>query len=286
MFLVRWIYAQRGSSSSCSCKTPAAAVGEQAAADATLACELLEGELRLFPDRALRESFTVNASKPLEQAAFNWIFDEDRVVGFQMPVKLATGVRAARARAGAAEGAFARPRSWGELHCQRQQALEEATFNWTFDEDANRVIGVQTPVKLATCTACQEAHPQAGTAKGSCGHDYCRNCLEHLFQQSLRNATLYPPRCCRRAIPLDTARKVISDALATNFPNRKKEMETRRRTYCYRSVSSARSSSLRARSRKPRRVSSLLGVDLRSLQGKTPFWRLFPGPQALSLIHI
>lgn len=117
---------------------------------------------------------------------------------------------------------------------KHQQSLEEAAFDWTFDEDADRVIGTQLPVRLATCTACQELRPEANTARGECGHDYCRECLEHLFRQSLIDEPLYPPRCCRSIIPLGTARAVISDVPTTDFLRRKEEMETRHRTYCHR----------------------------------------------------
>lgn len=157
---------------------------QEATADATLAVDILERELKqikeLFPDRALGEAITANANR-------------------------------------------------------HEETLEAAAFNWKFDEDANRVLRVpQAPVRLVTCTACQYNQPQAGTAKAPCGHEYCRACLEHLFQQSMKDETLYPPRCCKTTIPLDGVRALLTKALATDFVNRREEMETRDRTYCHR----------------------------------------------------
>jgi IBR domain, a half RING-finger domain len=70
--------------------------------------------------------------------------------------------------------------------------------------------------------------------KTPCNHEYCGDCLEDLFETSLKDETLFPPRCCRQTIPVNSdelalfVKKPIRDKYAT----RKIEVETVDRTYC------------------------------------------------------
>ena len=189
----------------------AAAGDKETAADANLACEILERELKQlkdqFPDRELGEAITVNSNKheeALEGAAFGFKFDEDanRVLRVaQAPVKLDEDLNRAFRIPQAPDNVFQLPKA---------------------------------PVNLANCTACQDDQPRYGTAKAPCDHVYCRACLQLLFQQSMKDESLYPPRCCKTAIPLDSVRTLLTKALATDFINRKEELETHDRTYCHR----------------------------------------------------
>jgi hypothetical protein len=53
------------------------------------------------------------------------------------------------------------------------------------------------------CIACysSDLHPSDMRRLG-CGHNYCFECLRRLFANSVKNESLFPPRCCRIPIPL------------------------------------------------------------------------------------
>lgn len=53
-----------------------------------------------------------------------------------------------------------------------------------------------------------------------------------LVQASTRDETLFPPRCCRREIPLALVRRYMSQALLKLFDEKSKEFTTLRRVYC------------------------------------------------------
>lgn len=112
--------------------------------------------------------------------------------------------------------------------------LEGAAFTWRFDEDAHRVIRIPQPEPvMAKCTACQEEHRVCFTAKAPCYHTYCRGCLENLFKQSMKDESLYPPRCCKNPIPVESIRGLLTKELTADFINREEEIETKDRTYCH-----------------------------------------------------
>lgn len=123
----------------------------------------------------------------------------------------------------------------------REAEFECAAFDWKFNEFRNTVDRVPAPppppppppVQLIRCVACTDNANPNDIVRAPCGHNYCRDCLQNLFSSSMKDETLYPPRCCKRPIPLGDARKVLPKDLASEFVNRKDEMETRDRTYCY-----------------------------------------------------
>ncbi|AEO71239.1 uncharacterized protein THITE_2058763 [Thermothielavioides terrestris NRRL 8126] len=89
------------------------------------------------------------------------------------------------------------------------------------------------------CNSCGDHRPSADVARCECGHHYCRECLATLFTLSLTDESLFPPRCCGRAIALDGCRPLLSATLAGKFLARKAEMDTPNRTYCHRPACSA-----------------------------------------------
>ncbi|KAG7286790.1 hypothetical protein NEMBOFW57_009106 [Staphylotrichum longicolle] len=60
-----------------------------------------------------------------------------------------------------------------------------------------------------------------------------------LFQASLSDESLFPPRCCGQPIPLDSCRAHLPAKLAGEFLAKKTEMETPNRTYCHQATCSA-----------------------------------------------
>ncbi|KAK8156557.1 hypothetical protein BKA80DRAFT_337170 [Phyllosticta citrichinensis] len=82
------------------------------------------------------------------------------------------------------------------------------------------------------CVACatQKSHD---IARAPCGHEYCGECLDHLFSDSTKDESLYPPRCCRIPIPFSSVRFVLDKKVAEEFKSKVPELETKDRTFCF-----------------------------------------------------
>lgn len=109
--------------------------------------------------------------------------------------------------------------------------------------DEESVVGVQPesdawatsrPSKailpMRQCTACVEHFNEL--AQAPCEHEYCRECLSRLFQDSMIDETLFPPQCCRIPIPFDENRALLRAEIAQQFPKKALEFSTPNRTYC------------------------------------------------------
>ncbi|KAK4204522.1 hypothetical protein QBC40DRAFT_303409 [Triangularia verruculosa] len=95
-----------------------------------------------------------------------------------------------------------------------------------------KVLGESKKDKM--CVACNDLYYSFDivSSKG-CGHDYCRECIQSLFQSSIMDETLFPPRCCGNQLLLDTCRRLLPSALVGQFRAKKIELETPNRTYCH-----------------------------------------------------
>ncbi|KAK3116997.1 hypothetical protein LTR53_002079 [Teratosphaeriaceae sp. CCFEE 6253] len=83
------------------------------------------------------------------------------------------------------------------------------------------------------CVGCYEdTHPGA-SLRTPCNHVYCTDCLTQLFERSMAEETLFPPRCCMQAILLTEAADVLQPAVAEEFAARFVELSTANRTYCF-----------------------------------------------------
>ncbi|KAK1721081.1 IBR finger domain-containing protein [Colletotrichum lupini] len=91
------------------------------------------------------------------------------------------------------------------------------------------------PTKL-TCDSCTNTYPSTTVAHLPCKHNYCRDCLRTLFQLSLTDESLFPPRCCRQPIPIDdnNIRAFLPSQLIGSFRAKELELLTPDRTYCHR----------------------------------------------------
>lgn len=68
--------------------------------------------------------------------------------------------------------------------------------------------------------------------RAPCGHFYDIGCITDLFQSATRDESLYPPRCCRQAIPLPQVRLHLTQALLAEFALKAQEFGTLKRVYC------------------------------------------------------
>ncbi len=82
------------------------------------------------------------------------------------------------------------------------------------------------------CSACDAERPYYDVYQTPCGHHYCQDCLNTLFELSTTDETLYPPRCCRQQIPLASAKLYLNSALICAFEQKSIEYKSWDRTYC------------------------------------------------------
>lgn len=84
------------------------------------------------------------------------------------------------------------------------------------------------------CEACGDRKHFAELAQAPCQHEYCRLCLTRIFQDSMTDEFLFPPRCCRQPIPLNKNRIFLDGEVANQFCKKALEFSTPNRTYCHR----------------------------------------------------
>lgn len=120
---------------------------------------------------------------------------------------------------------------------RRTQLEEEYNLRPRDDNEDDNHIYPRRPAKLRPCLICGENIQFNDLVRLPCSHEYCRGCLRDLFTMCLTDETLYPPRCCKQAIPeTETQVRVfLGPQLTGKFLARKLEMDTPNRTYCSRS---------------------------------------------------
>lgn len=92
---------------------------------------------------------------------------------------------------------------------------------------------------LFECIACREFVQSSQTIKTSCrpeSHTYCITCLSALVEQATKDETLFPPRCCKQAIPVDLFKRRLSPTLIQTYEEKLVEFNfpAEARTYCSR----------------------------------------------------
>ncbi|RCI12170.1 hypothetical protein L249_0777 [Ophiocordyceps polyrhachis-furcata BCC 54312] len=83
------------------------------------------------------------------------------------------------------------------------------------------------------CSCCGDARVFYDVARCPCDHEYCRDCLGQLFEASIGDESLFPPRCCKRPIPIEENQIFLPYDLVRRLKTKKIEFETPNRTYCY-----------------------------------------------------
>lgn len=88
------------------------------------------------------------------------------------------------------------------------------------------------------CLACNEIEVN-DLAQVPCRHKYCSDCLAQLFRNATADEALFPPRCCRRQIPLEPNEHLLPEDLVRHFRDKEVEFSTPNRTYCHQATCSA-----------------------------------------------
>lgn len=130
------------------------------------------------------------------------------------------------------DGALALQLQFGDV-ASYLQVLQDAQF-------AQSVGDASTHSTIRPCAICLEAidtvaernSPRALHAQ--CGHYICRECLAQLVRASARDEALYPPRCCRQPLPVDSWTRLVEPSLLSTFRAKAAEFSVppNERAYC------------------------------------------------------
>lgn len=89
------------------------------------------------------------------------------------------------------------------------------------------------------CSACMEQCTRFDVLELGCKreeddtyHGYCRSCLVDLFETSLTDTTLFPPRCCGKYIPVSACVDLLSPKLVKRYKDKQLELESPNPVYC------------------------------------------------------
>ncbi|RPA97200.1 hypothetical protein L873DRAFT_1742374 [Choiromyces venosus 120613-1] len=82
------------------------------------------------------------------------------------------------------------------------------------------------------CQICFEMFSTFSTLSAPCGHIYCQSCMKEVFLNACIDEMLFPPRCCKKEIPLHMGEKVLSGPEVSEFRSKCSEYSSKNRTYC------------------------------------------------------
>lgn len=129
-------------------------------------------------------------------------------------------------------------------HIKREYALSQYTFEDDFALDfsapfpptfsrAPKVTPNQPDAPAMRCQACHELLPSPIFL--TCGHAYCRECLNQLFTVGTSNRASWPPRCClgrNRGIEIEQVQDHLDQQVLLRYISVADEFRDRRPTYC------------------------------------------------------
>jgi len=95
-------------------------------------------------------------------------------------------------------------------------------------------MSAPTPPRLVECLTCgSDDVPHANSAKLTCGHRMCHDCLKRVFEMSVNDPAHMPPRCCTEEhIPLKHVDKIFDVKFKTQWNRKYQEYKTKNRIYC------------------------------------------------------
>ena len=90
------------------------------------------------------------------------------------------------------------------------------------------------PERKVSCFTCgSDDVPLSKSAKFACAHRMCHKCLRRLFNMSISDPALMPPKCCTsESIPLKHVEKLFSRDFKITWNRKFREFNTRDRIYC------------------------------------------------------
>ncbi|KAI0851948.1 hypothetical protein F5Y00DRAFT_274217 [Daldinia vernicosa] len=125
------------------------------------------------------------------------------------------------------------------LSLQEPPVVSDSASNSGSPEGATPQDTTAEIVEMRACLACQEMTEVTRLTEVPCSHEYCPNCLATLFRNAMTDESLFPPRCCRRTVPLDPNEHVLGEDLVRDFQDKVVEYSTPDRLYCHQTTCSA-----------------------------------------------
>lgn len=89
----------------------------------------------------------------------------------------------------------------------------------------------RTSGAMKECVSCLEKF-HTTIFRGSCGHEFCRDCLKQMFLGATKDEELYPPRCCGNVVPPGVAMRVLHYQELREFCEKAIEWTAKERLYC------------------------------------------------------
>ncbi|TKA28351.1 hypothetical protein B0A50_03818 [Salinomyces thailandicus] len=117
---------------------------------------------------------------------------------------------------------------------KRRTAKRESTLLSTLFRRHTTTDATPTPPRLVECLTCgSDDIPHAHSAKLSCGHRMCHDCLQRIFEMSVKDPAHMPPRCCTDDhIPLKHVEKIFDLKFKMHWNRKYQEYNTKNRIYC------------------------------------------------------
>ncbi|KAF5973854.1 putative arylsulfatase [Fusarium bulbicola] len=74
--------------------------------------------------------------------------------------------------------------------------------------------------------------PKDEVYEAPCSHAMCQPCLVRSIRTAMKDESIFPPKCCGQAIPVNATNVFITGELLAEFEAKREEFETTKRTYC------------------------------------------------------
>lgn len=97
--------------------------------------------------------------------------------------------------------------------CREEVALEQVELVLSHAEFSSYMAWCRTEdTARADCVSCSSKKDVRELRVTACGHYYCQPCLRRMCRLALADRALVPLRCCKKELPDDYVREVLTDA--------------------------------------------------------------------------
>ncbi|KAH9828999.1 IBR finger domain-containing protein [Teratosphaeria destructans] len=117
----------------------------------------------------------------------------------------------------------------------RLSGLADDTEDTTMAESSTWAAARKASDKplMRRCASCFEEKEFFDVARVPCNDEYCRPCLAQLFELSMKDESLYPPKCHGQVIPVSRVSFFLPQRLVKEFQRKAPELDCKDRTYCH-----------------------------------------------------
>ena len=85
---------------------------------------------------------------------------------------------------------------------------------------------------MKNCEVWTYEEEELGIMTAPCGHTYCGECVNKLFDRAAEDLSNFPPGCCGEIITLEDTKWFLFPAIYNKFQERSEEYSAKNRTYC------------------------------------------------------